>query len=151
MAQLHNSQREQTAVLCFWMMAVLTVEQSPDERGRNRALSLLHTASLTLQRSLGTDLDAQTRLVFLDLYQRVEEEAMELFEPLQHIPLPELDDTTDDGMIYKGESLTDRKKASWEVMTPMREKRVWISPRKNRSKLPTPPGNGGSDLNPVAL
>jgi hypothetical protein len=157
--------REQTAVLCLWMMAVMTVEQSPDERGRNRALSLLHTASLTIQRSLvHTDSDAETRTALLDLYQRVEEEAIELFEPLQGIslhPSPEVlpDDTTMDD---DDAAITTRRAASWAVRTPMRDKRrAWISPRKNRAKFEAYPvggGGGGGDgigggneMNPLAL
>ena len=34
--------------LCLWLMAILAVEDSPDERGRMRALSMLHAASEVL-------------------------------------------------------------------------------------------------------
>ena len=41
--------REQSMALCLWLMAILAVEDSPDERGRMRALSMLHAASEALQ------------------------------------------------------------------------------------------------------
>eukprot|EP00536_Pseudo-nitzschia_multiseries_P000691 jgi/Psemu1/233922/estExt_Genewise1.C_80180 len=142
-------EREQTAVLCFWMMAVLSAEDSPDERGRSRALSLLHTASLTLQRVLSKDrnteshgcsypvLDDQTRLMCLDLYQKIEGEALDLFEPLQRIPLvknyiPKTNNnaTATATATASNEAAPPRKQmAPWDILTPMRQKRQWISPR----------------------
>jgi len=128
--------QEQTSVLCFWMMAVLTVEHSPDERGRSRALSLLHTASMTLQRALANaDMDDQTRVVCLDLYAKVEAEALDIFEPLQNIPIPDsqIFGTTMVGQDRSGgEKGYRQKKAPWEIVTPMREKRQWTSPREKR-------------------
>lgn len=84
--RLISYEREQTTVVCLWMMAGLTVELSPDERGRGRATSLLHTASLTLQRIMkenGKSLDDHTCMIFLDLYNRIEREALDLFEPVR--------------------------------------------------------------------
>jgi hypothetical protein len=111
------------------MLAVMTTQQSPDERGRQRSLSLLHTASLVLQRTLKDgDLDDETRKVCLELYDTVEDEALMLFEPLQHLSIPEAPRgmKDDDGTLRQ-------EKASWDVATPMRERRQeWTSPRKNR-------------------
>ncbi len=133
-----SCEREQTAAMCFWMMAVLTAEQNPDELGRNRALSLLHTASLTLQRVLNgskESLDDQTYETCLDLYQRIEGEAVALFEPLERIPLAkDFVETTEENTNPK----TPRKKrAPWEILTPMRLKREWTSPRSriHRNKV----------------
>jgi hypothetical protein len=135
-------QHEQSSVLCLWMIAILTIEQSPDERGRNRALSLLHTASLTLQRTLrNPDLDDQTRMVCLDLYDKVESEALDLFEPIEHLEIPEgrqdgtsPSDRGDNNVPSSTKSPVQNKiaKAPWEVLTPMRQQRQWTSPRKKR-------------------
>ena len=124
-------EREQTSVLCLWMMALLTAEQSPDERGRSRALSLLHTASLTLQRVLTMPLDDKTRVICLDLYKQVEGEALDLFEPIERIPLlGEYQSSSDSSHRQKPkcESSPRPKLAPWEILTPMREKRHWTSP-----------------------
>ena len=132
-------EREQTTVLCLWMMAVLTVEQNPDEGGRCRALSLLHTASLTLQRALNMPdnyLDDRTHMVFLDLYDQIEGEALDIFEPLEAIQLmDEWEASCNNSRLQKmGEDKSSprKKRAPWEISTPMREKRQWTSPRANR-------------------
>ena len=131
-----SCEREQTAALCFWMMAVLTAEQRPDELGRNRALSLLHTASLTLQRVLSRNtaidyadnVDDQTRAICLNLYERIEAEALDLFEPLERIPLVKDYDVK---CKETGHPVPSRqeKRSPWEIITPMRQKRQWASPR----------------------
>ena len=128
-----SCEREQTAAVCFWMMAVLTAELNPDELGRNRALSLLHTASLTLQRVLskhksGNRLDDQTYQVCLDLYEQIEGEALDLFEPLERIPQVKDFETKEETIIDTIGS-PRKKRAPWEVLTPMRQKREWMSPR----------------------
>ena len=45
-----RGRREQSMALCLWLMAIFSVEEHPNERGRMRALSLLHAASEALQR-----------------------------------------------------------------------------------------------------
>ena len=82
---LSHFRKEQTLVLCLWMTAVLTVEDSPDERGRARALSLLHKASDTLRHLLehASTMDEQSKRVCFELYDCVEQEARILFQPLQ--------------------------------------------------------------------
>ena len=142
-------EREHTAVLCLWTMAVLTAEESPDERGRSRALSLLHTASLALQRMISKSkdcskltsgrrdfssaIDEQTRLASFDLYQIVEGEALDLFEPLERIPLAKKykppESSGNDSASNKA-SNKPMAAPSWSVLTPMRQKRSqWTSPR----------------------
>ena len=80
-------EREQLSVACLWMMAVLTMEQSgDDERGRYRALSLLHTASSSMKRVLQDEgLDDDTRTVCLDIYRCIDDEARLLFEPVNEL------------------------------------------------------------------
>jgi len=143
-----SCEREQTAAVCFWMMAVLTAEQRPDELGRNRALSLLHTASLTLQRVLSrkkgangaNNVDDQTRLICLNLYERIEAEALDLFEPLERIPLAkgyEIKSKENSNLVVSSRGM----RAPWEIITPMRQKRQWTSPRtllsRNRTAAPS--------------
>jgi len=159
-----SCEREQTAALCFWMMAVLTSEVSPDERGRGRALSLLHTASQTLRRVLdrnndnsnksgrngnwnaGTRIDERTFRVCLDLCERIEGEALDLFAPLDRItPGTKRESSSsinnnngdDDGGTQSKRnsrygapaSVYQKNSAPWEIATPMRQKRQWTSPR----------------------
>jgi tetratricopeptide (TPR) repeat protein len=155
--QVITCEREQTTVLCLWMMAVLTVEQSPDEGGRCRALSLLHTASLTLQRALNIPdnyLDDHTRMVFLDLYDQIEGEALDIFEPLKAIQLmDEWEASYNNSRIQKmGEDKSSprKKRAPWEISTPMREKRQWTSPRairRSRDASATRSGNAANLTN----
>ena len=135
-----SCEREQTAAVCFWMMAVLTAEQNPDELGRNRALSLLHTASLTLQRVLSRNgngssvVDEQTLQTCLDLYEQIEGEALDLFEPLERIPLVKDFEAKEEKSTNN--VLPRKKRAPWEILTPMRRKREWTSPRSriNRNR-----------------
>ena len=149
-----SCEREQTAALCFWMMATLTAEQNPDELGRSRALSLLHTASLTLKRVLsrnssgnGTNhVDDQTRLICLNLYERIEGEALDLFEPLEKIPL--VKDYSIKCNANSSPILQRRdKRAPWEILTPMRQKRQWTSPRSLMSRNRAAEASGKLDNN----
>ena len=122
--------KEQLMVNCLWMMAALTVEQSPDERGRMRALNLLHSASKALRRVLGRteDMDDVTRRTCLELYECVEEEARLLFEPIPLIDIPREEREED------RPSETER----WNVLTPMRKTRWqaqhWKDPHKGGTK-----------------
>eukprot|EP00934_Nitzschia_sp_Nitz4_P001227 Nitzschia sp. Nitz4//scaffold11_size288233//66962//73286//NITZ4_000748-RA/size288233-processed-gene-0.147-mRNA-1//1//CDS//3329533996//1227//frame0 len=116
---------EQTLVAALWTMAVLTVEHSPDERGRIRALSLLHAASEALRRCLEQTppLDPETRNVCLDLYECIEDEARVLYEPMQLVDVP--------GGIP--ELLLNRSavaKMTHDVWTPMRRRREQPSEAK---------------------
>jgi hypothetical protein len=134
--------QEQTRVHCLWMLAVMTVEKSPDERGRQRALSLLHTSSLALRHVLNSHNmkeNSEVRKACLDLYRTIEDEAEALFSPLEQLEIPK--DFVPKSLKSKQSlSITTsnvtgrRQKASWEVLTPMREKRdkEWSSPRKER-------------------
>lgn len=122
--------KEQSLVLCLWMMAVLTVDQSPDERGRIRALSLLHSASDALRRVLGhpdhvyNDMDELTRRVCFELYECVEQEARDLFEPLQLIDMPP----------QKHETAKPKKHNVADLLTPMRRRRWHAQNRSGRQK-----------------
>lgn len=121
--------KNQTLVLCLWTMATITADQSPDERGRVRALSLLHRASDTLRYLLlvhADVLDDSTRLVCFELYECVEQEARTLFEPLRLVHIPE-----------ERVPVTMKLKDS---LTSMRRKR-WQRAQQQSSK------NGGTDNN----
>ena len=156
-------EREQTAALCFWMMAVLTAEQNPDELGRSRALSLLHTASMTLQRVLsksssstgGNKLDDQTRLVCLDLYKQIEGEALDLFEPLERIPLVKDFKAKHIETGNSTRSSPRKQRAPWEILTPMRQKREWMSPRsrinRNRAAMASGTNNDTNNITATAI
>lgn len=75
---------EQILSQCLWLLAVLFVETNQNERGRIRALSLLHAASEALQRALGyTDRDSPTSKSCLSMLHMVENEAKEIFAPLE--------------------------------------------------------------------
>jgi hypothetical protein len=129
--QTINIPQEQIRVHCLWMLAVMTTQKSPDERGRQRSLSLLHTASLALQRTLNRGhLDDDTRKICHVLYDTVEDEALALFEPLKHLSIPEARHGMEDASADESMRQTN---AYWEAATPMRERRKeWISPRTRR-------------------
>jgi len=152
--QVITFEREQTIVLCLWTIAILTVERSPDERGRIRALSLLHTASLTIQRALTTTdnfLDDQTRMVFLDLYEKIEGEALAIFEPLEKISLMDICQAS--SINNKSQKMVENKSSSQkhcvpcEISTPMRERRQWTSSRMRRRSGDIAATNSGNASN----
>ena len=66
--------------LCLWYLAVYTVESSPNERGRIRALQLLHEASKALR---ATALPLLPESNSEEMLQCIEDEARELCSPLQ--------------------------------------------------------------------
>lgn len=66
---------EEGLALCLWWMAVYFVESSPTERGRIRALSLLHASSESLQLAFRKSSCTKN----FDLLTLVEKEAKELF------------------------------------------------------------------------
>ena len=83
--------------LFLWLMAVFSVEDQPNERGRMRALSLLHAASETLRNVVSETMqnnppeaeiqpsdDALSyHQTCRELLVRVEQEARDLLEPLE--------------------------------------------------------------------
>jgi hypothetical protein len=131
-----SCRNEQTLVLGLWLMAVLTVEQSPDERGRIRALSLLHSASDALRRILGhiKDLDEVTKNVCLELYECIEQEARVLFEPMELIPMPRLPKTN---------AQAEEKDSVGDFLSPMRQKRWYKEEKKKKNQdYPMAPQRG---------
>jgi hypothetical protein len=78
---------EQSTALSLWSMAAYTVESSPDERGRIRALSLLHASSEALQSALkrldGVESLEHDRTTCLEMLRVIEDEARQLYEPIQ--------------------------------------------------------------------
>jgi len=137
-----NCRNEQTYVLGLWLMAVLTVEQCPDERGRIRALSLLHSASDALRRILyqSNIMDEATKMVCLELYECIEEEARVLFQPMQLLPNP-----------HQPSFESEVQETIVDVLTPMREKRWYFGRMKQRltQNYETSHLNTGSDHLPM--
>jgi len=80
-----RSESELSAARCLWYLAVYSVERNPDERGRIRALSLLHASSESLRRALKNPSigNEENRLRALEILRCVEVEATALFEPLK--------------------------------------------------------------------
>ena len=79
--QLSDTFTDEATALRLWHMAAYAVETNPDERGRIRALSLLHASSEALQRALEEN-DGPSNTRRMEMLQCVEEEARELFAPL---------------------------------------------------------------------
>ena len=76
---------QEATALRLWYMAAYAVESCPDERGRIRALSLLHASSETLQERLKeaeSTSDKSTIVRAIELLECVEDEARALFAPL---------------------------------------------------------------------
>lgn len=120
--------QQQAAVLCLWLMAVITVERSPDERGRIRALSLLHGASEGLQlaiQEIGDD-DEQSRGACLEMYDCVELEARNLFQPWLFVQ------GSSRTIGSKSSPSATSKTARWDAFAPVRHKR-W----ENKASKPT--------------
>jgi tetratricopeptide (TPR) repeat protein len=72
--------KRMSSALCFWLMAALTAEINPDERGRDRALSLLCSASKSLQAGLVDipERDSSTKAAYIEFLHTIEEEAKSL-------------------------------------------------------------------------
>ncbi|KAL3912235.1 MAG: hypothetical protein SGARI_001266, partial [Bacillariaceae sp.] len=154
--------REQARVNCLWMLAVMTVEKSPDERGRQRALSLLHTSSLALQGILNSSDVMENSDIYKecrDWHRIVEDEALELFAPLEEVNIPKnwmpKSSRSKPSLSISTTSNPSgrRKKASWEVLTPMREQRAqqWSSPRKKRLAAVKAGPNAAANVKGVPL
>ena len=74
-------------------------------------------------------MDDHTRIICLDLYEQIEGEALDLFEPLERIPLVEEYEAKSQSKQQRPSSSPRKKLAPWEILTPMRQKRQWTSPR----------------------
>ena len=113
-------------------MAVIQVEKSPDERGRIRALGLLHGASETLRQTLTSmdTMDEMTRSVCQELYDCVEQEAKNLFLPVQSIKAPPPPAAFSK---KKVDTLEDHNHATsiLDLWTPMRRRRRQKETMKN--------------------
>jgi len=83
-SKIHVS-RDTSAALCLWLMAILSLDQAPNEEGRERAFSFLHAASVSLQTALNKVSDAddeETRGMCLEFLSMIEDEAMQISEPM---------------------------------------------------------------------
>ena len=93
----HRPRQEHFMALLLWLMAVISVEDQQNERGRMRALSLLHAASETLRTGIAhtaqddrsgskiypaTDGTPSYDQTSQELLSRVEQEAKDLLEAL---------------------------------------------------------------------
>ena len=77
--------RDTSAALCLWLMAILSLDDSPNEEGRERAFSFLHAASVSLQVALNKITDAddeESKGMCLEFLAIIEEEAMHISEPM---------------------------------------------------------------------
>ena len=76
-----------SAALCLWLMAILSLDDSPNEEGRERAFSYLHAASVSLQIALNniSDLDdEETKGKCMEFLAVIEEEAMQISEAIMY-------------------------------------------------------------------
>eukprot|EP00541_Cyclophora_tenuis_P011605 CAMPEP_0116542046 /NCGR_PEP_ID=MMETSP0397-20121206/806_1 /TAXON_ID=216820 /ORGANISM="Cyclophora tenuis, Strain ECT3854" /LENGTH=403 /DNA_ID=CAMNT_0004066027 /DNA_START=129 /DNA_END=1340 /DNA_ORIENTATION=- len=74
----------QVNALCLWSLAVYSVEMNPSERGRIRALSLLHDSADAIRKAIEeANRSSSQQAELKDMMVRVESEAKELFQPLQ--------------------------------------------------------------------
>ena len=93
----YRPRQDYSTALLLWLMAVVSVEDQQNERGRMRALSLLHAASETLRAGIANirqDANSRSNIhpayggtlsydqICEELLSRVEEEAKDLLEPL---------------------------------------------------------------------
>lgn len=81
----NDENRRLSSALCFWLMAALTADLKPSKQGRDRSLSLLHSASKLLQNGLraSPNMVESTRVAFIEMLQRIEAEAryiLDLFD-----------------------------------------------------------------------
>ena len=77
--------KDTSAALCLWLMAILSLDQSPNEEGRERAFSYLHAASVSLQTALNKVSDAddeETKEMCVGFLAMIEDEAMQISEPM---------------------------------------------------------------------
>jgi hypothetical protein len=73
-----------SSALCLWLMAILSVDCSPNESGREAAFSYLHAASVSLQtalRKISSD-DESTRVACIHFLGIIEQEASLITEPI---------------------------------------------------------------------
>lgn len=77
--------KSMSTALCLWLMSILSVDQKPDEEGRERAFGYLHAASVLLQGSLHTASDVSddaTRAICIRFLSMIEDEAEQISEPM---------------------------------------------------------------------
>jgi len=77
--------KDTSAALCLWLMAILSLDQAPNEEGRERAFSFLHAASVSLQTALNKVTDAddeETKGMCVEFLSMIEDEAQQISEPL---------------------------------------------------------------------
>jgi hypothetical protein len=80
-----RASKHTSSALCLWLMAILSLDQSPNEVGRERAFSYLHAASVSLQSALNriSDVDDEsTKAVCIQFLAMIEEEAIKISEPI---------------------------------------------------------------------
>lgn len=80
-------QHHVTVALCLWQMSVLSVDGSPDEKGRTRAFGLLHAASVSMQLALRelSDTDGMIQTTCIDILGKIENEAKKISKPLRRL------------------------------------------------------------------
>lgn len=74
-----------SSALCLWLMAILALDQSPNEEGRERAFSYLHAASVSLQSAMNmiADVDDEaTKAMCIRFLAMIEDEAGQISEPI---------------------------------------------------------------------
>jgi hypothetical protein len=74
-----------STALCLWLMAVLSLDSSPNEKGRERAFSYLHAASVSLQTALKVEDSGDEwgiRETCIQYLAMIEEEAILISDPL---------------------------------------------------------------------
>jgi hypothetical protein len=74
-----------SSALCLWLMAILSLETSPNEEGRERSFGFLHAASVSLQSALNavSEADDETmRATCVQYLGIIEEEALQIAEPI---------------------------------------------------------------------
>jgi hypothetical protein len=80
----HQVSKHTSSALCLWLMAILSLDQSTSEDGREEAFSYLHAASVSLQSALNrvsrVD-DEATKTMCIRFLAMIEDEAMKISEP----------------------------------------------------------------------
>lgn len=77
-----SSGKRLSSGLCYWLMAALTADTKIDDEGRDRSLGLLRAASKSVQAGLSEihEDDKSTRATYIDVLERIEEEAKHILE-----------------------------------------------------------------------
>lgn len=80
-----RASKHTSSARCLWLMAILSLDQAPNEEGRERAFSYLHAASVSLQSILNrlSDVDhGPTRSTCIQFLAMIEDEALQISEPV---------------------------------------------------------------------